>query len=68
MFLGQQGHEGYILHYVFFPFIAGGRGGPLPAHDAGALPSIVSAASPAIHSRALSFMLLPPLLPFPLAE
>jgi hypothetical protein len=41
---------------------------PLPAHDAGALPSIVSAASPAMHSRALSFMLLPPLLAFVLAK
>ncbi|HZA83497.1 MAG TPA: hypothetical protein VFC13_18855, partial [Actinomycetes bacterium] len=27
VFLGPQGHEGDILRYVFFHFIAGGRGG-----------------------------------------
>jgi hypothetical protein len=32
----------------------------LVAHDAGAVPSIVSAASTAMHRRALIFMLVPP--------
>jgi hypothetical protein len=40
---------------------------PLLAHDAGALPSIVSVAGPAI-LLCLELMLLPPLLPFPLAK
>ena len=31
---------------------------PLVAHDAGAVPSIVSAASAAMHSRAFIFMLV----------